>query len=131
MFMSEEKIAALEARVAELESQLAVFVERAKDDDEALRSFSERINEATGELHREMAEYRAEIEKLILEHVRSVTASAYNAVAAQILEGITPEKIAEGLTKGAVLATRPATRDEIRDGKALPVRQLTTAELRQ
>ena len=129
--MSEEKIAALEARVAELESQLAVFVERAKDDDEALRSFSERINEATGELHREMAEYRAEIEKLILEHVRSVTASAYNAVAAQILEGITPEKIAEGLTKGAVLATRPATRDEIRDGKALPVRQLTTAELRQ
>src|SRR5882724_11535678 len=114
IFMSEEKIAALEARVAELESQLAVFVERAKDDDEALRSFSERINEATGELHREMAEYRAEIEKLILEHVRSVTASAYNAVAAQILEGITPEKIAEGLTKGAVLATRPATRDEIR-----------------
>ena len=129
--MSVEKLAALEARVAELESQLAVFVERAKDDDEALRSFSERINEATGELHREMAEYRAEIEKLILEHVRSVTASAYNAVAAQILEGITPEKIAEGLTKGAVLATRPATRDEIRDGKALPVRQLTTAELRQ
>ena len=129
--MSEEKIDALEARVAELESQLAVFVERARDDDEALRSFSERINEATGNLHQEMADYRAQIEKRIDEHVYSVTASAYNMVAAQILAGITPEKIAEGLTKGVVIAVRQASREEIQHGKALPVRQLTAAELRQ
>ena len=78
-----------------------------------------------------MADYRAQIEKRIDEHVYSVTASAYNMVAAQILAGITPEKIAEGLTKGAVIAVRHASREEIQNGKALPVRQLTTAELRQ
>jgi len=44
MSESEAQLAGLEARVAELESQLAVFVERAKDDDEAIRSFSQRIN---------------------------------------------------------------------------------------
>jgi len=45
MSESVTQIAVLEARVAELESQLAVFVERAKDDDEQIRSLAQRVNE--------------------------------------------------------------------------------------
>jgi predicted nucleic acid-binding Zn-ribbon protein len=45
MSESETKTAALEGRVAELESQLVVFVDRAKDDDEQIRSLAQRVNE--------------------------------------------------------------------------------------
>ena len=120
----------IEERLAELEDRVEQLRLADLDNNEDMRKFSERINQVTAEMHKELNRIQEEVTQQIVEHVRSVTTSAYNMVAAQIVENVKPEVVAEALTKN-VLVTRPATREELKAGTAVPVRQATPAELRK
>jgi hypothetical protein len=117
MFMSEEtgtQIAAFEARVKELESQLAVFVERSKDDDEALRSLGLRINEYGARYDAAVAAVDERVANTLAQFGASLYATFAKDVATDAATKITPELIAESLSK-KVLVTRPAQRHEMAD----------------
>jgi hypothetical protein len=127
MSETETQIAALEARVAELESQLAVFIERAKDDDESFRSFSERINEygkrtekAVSAIHQEFSDELAQFGARLYE-------TFAKDIAAEAAVLVTSDVVAESLTK-KVLVTRPAHRGETEN--VLAIRQASATELR-
>ena len=120
----------IEERLAELEDRVEQLRLADLDNNEDMRRVSERINQVTAEMHKELNRIQEEVTQQIVEHVRSVTVSAYNMVAAQIVENVKPEVVAEALTKN-VLVTRPATREELKAGTAVPVRQATPAELRK
>jgi predicted nucleic acid-binding Zn-ribbon protein len=114
MSESETKTAALEGRVAELESQLAVFVDRAKDDDEQIRSLAQRVNEYGARYD----EAVAAVDQRVADALAQFGARLYEAFAKDVAKDavtqVTSETIAESLSK-KVLVTRPAQRHELAD----------------
>lgn len=114
MSESETQIAALEARVEELESQLAVFVDRANDDDEAIRSLSQRINEDGARYDEAVAAVDQRVANALAQFGARLYEAFAKDVAVDVVGKISPETIAESLSK-KVLVTRPVQRHELAD----------------
>ena len=110
--MSVEQITALEARVAELESQLAVVAERAKDDDEAIRSFSQRINEYGARYDEAVAAVDQRVADVLAQFGANLYAAFAKDVAVDAAAKVTREVIADSLSK-RVLVVRNAQRHEM------------------
>ncbi len=125
-------VESLEARVVELEGIVKVFIERAKDDDESLRSLSERINEYGKRSEQAIAVIHEQLVKKFADDLAHfgarLHASFAKDVAVESVARVTSETIADSLSK-KILVTRPALRGETEP--VLVVRQATASELRE
>ena len=124
--MSETNTAALEARVAELESQVKVLVARTADDDQTFRELAERINLYSARHEKAISAVDERVAKALSQVIVSVFEHFHREVSAEAVAKISSETIAESLTK-KILVVRNANRGEQAD---IVVRQATPQELR-
>lgn len=94
-----------------------------------MHTLAKRINDNSEELHGKHAEHRTDVQQYVDKRIDALSKSVFENVSIQILRAVTPEVIAKALLSG-ILVTRPANPYEIREGKALPVRQATVDEIR-
>src|SRR5579862_6686356 len=127
MVMTEaEKISALEARVLELEGQVAVFIERAKDDDESFRQLAELINEYCKRHEQAIAGIDERVAETLSRHVTDVYAQVSREFGDAVAEKIVSSEVVKALSQ-KVLVVRPAQRHEL--ATAIPTRPAQRHEL--
>ena len=96
---------------------------------EDLHTLCNRINDNALELHGKHTEHREDVLKYVDKRIDALSKSVFDNVSAQILKQVSPKVIADALVKN-ILITRPANSYELKEGKALPVRQATVEEVR-
>src|SRR5579862_815448 len=102
----------LEARLAKLEEQVAVFIERAKDDDEAFRQLAERINEY-GKRHEQAI---AAIDERVAETLSRLVTDVYAQVSQEFGKAVADKIVSSEIVKAfsqKVLIVRPAQKHEL------------------
>ena len=124
--MSQENTAALEARVAELESQVAVLVARTADDDQTFRELAERINLYSARHEKAISAVDERVARALAQIIADAFTNFHREVSAEAVTRISSETIAESLTK-KILVVRNANRNEVAD---LVVRPATSLEIR-
>lgn len=125
----EERLAALEEKTAEFEARLEndrLWFEEAND---SLRSFAERINEYGARAEKGVSEIYERVARTLSSLSNDLYQHFSEKVAADVTAKITPDVIAESLTK-RVLVTRPASQSELKSGlDVVAVRQATREEI--
>lgn len=116
----EEAVKGLVEMVHEIDRDYSELAKTAKNTETLREDFNRRITEAE-DLRSEVLRYATEIKTLSAKlEEQTRTAQALLSSLGKILES----------SFGKVLVTRPATREEVKRGEAIPVRQATVAELR-
>ena len=141
--MSENTVDALSERLEKLEKIVENHGICHLDNHEDMRRLASRINESQVQLQRDASRLMAQIESRLVEHsatIRTVVERARQSVeeisqitkAALSPQGLAAIKIGDDAVgkalQGRVIVTRPASREEIKAGVGIVVRQATREE---
>jgi predicted nuclease with TOPRIM domain len=126
-------VEALAERVERLEKHILNHCERFNDVQDDHTSLSERLNEYQQRLDKQLSYANsvliADLNKL-LDKTNSVLSAEFRDKFDTLLAAFR-ENIQQEIASGRVLVTRPATREEIKSGVGIAVRQASPAELRK
>ena len=114
-----------------IDERLEVIETSIVDSHEDARKLYKAMDDLRQEIYAALERARADVDQAIREHLHAVASEAHRIVADKVAANLKPAVVAELLATKSVLVTRPATREELKAGEAVPVRQATPAELRK